>query len=74
MNFKFGKSIVATALALGALLSGIVGTAGMPAAQASTSKTATKTVVKGTAKPRAKVATKKTVKPRAKVATRAKSK
>ena len=43
MNFNFGKSFVATALALGALLSGIVGTAGMPAAEAATSKPATNT-------------------------------
>ncbi|WP_293130775.1 hypothetical protein [Microcoleus sp. bin38.metabat.b11b12b14.051] len=74
MNFNFGKSFVATALALGALLSGIVGTAGMPAAEAATSKPATKTVEAASTKPRAKVATKKPVKPRAKVAAKAKSK
>ncbi|MEO9126882.1 MAG: hypothetical protein ABI262_19690 [Microcoleus sp.] len=44
MNFKFGKSVLATAIALGALLSGIVGTAGMPAALAVSTQPATKTV------------------------------
>ena len=70
MNFKFGKSFLATAVALGALLSGIVGTTEMPAAQAATTKPATKTAAKTPGKPRAKVATKKTTKPRAKVATK----
>jgi Na+/H+-translocating membrane pyrophosphatase len=74
MNFKFGKSFLATALALGALLSGIAGTAGMPAAQAATRKPATKTALKATSKPKAKRATKATSKPKAKRATKAKSK
>jgi hypothetical protein len=74
MSFKFGKSFLATALALGVLLSGIAGTAGMPAAQAATRKPATKTSVKATPKHKAKVATKATPKHKAKRATKAKSK
>ncbi|MEG4631697.1 hypothetical protein QUB56_19230 [Microcoleus sp. AR_TQ3_B6] len=74
MNFKFGKSFLATALALGELLSGIAGTAGMPAIQAATRKPATKTSVKTTPKHQAKVATKATPKHQAKRATKAKSK
>ena len=74
MNFKFGKSFLATALALGALLSGIAGTAGMPAAQAATTKPATKTAAKATSKPKAKRSTKTTPKPKAKRSTKTKSK
>ena len=75
MNFKFGKSFLATALALGALLSsGIAGTTGMPAAQAATRKPATKTAVKSTRKHKAKIATKATRKHKAKRATKATSK
>ena len=65
MNFKFGKSVLATAIALGALLSGIVGTAGMPAALAVSTQPATKTVAQASAKPKPKKS-KKRVKPRVK--------
>ena len=62
--------MLATVVALGAVLSGIVGTVGMPAAQAANSRPATKSAAKTPGKARAKVATKKSAKARAKVATK----